>query len=107
MGCGGAAPTVRRLIAHLGRDPGRPRDDDPDDDVRRPKEAPVLDPQHYEAIAIDKRDGGVVLATLNRPDRLNAVNGTMHHELSRITREFDADPAAKVLVITGAGRAFC
>jgi enoyl-CoA hydratase len=67
----------------------------------------VLDPQSYEAIAIDKREGGVVLATLNRPDRLNAVNGTMHHELARVTREFDADPALKVLVITGAGRAFC
>jgi enoyl-CoA hydratase len=67
----------------------------------------VLDPQTYEAIAIDKRDDGIALATLNRPDRLNAVNGTMHHELARITREADADPAVKVLVITGAGRAFC
>jgi enoyl-CoA hydratase len=61
----------------------------------------------YETIAIDKRNDGVVLATLNRPDRLNAVNATMHHELSRITREFDGDPSAKALVLTGAGRAFC
>ena len=48
-----------------------------------------------------------MLATLNRPDRLNAVNATMHHELARITRDVDADPDAKVLVMTGAGRAFC
>jgi enoyl-CoA hydratase len=61
----------------------------------------------YETIAIDKRDDGVVLATLNRPDRLNAVNARMHNELSRITREFDGDPTAKALVLTGAGRAFC
>lgn len=67
----------------------------------------MLDPQTYEAIAIDKRDDGIALATLNRPDRLNAVNGTMHHELARITRDADADTAVKVLVITGAGRAFC
>jgi enoyl-CoA hydratase/carnithine racemase len=67
----------------------------------------MLDPQTYEAIAIDKRDDGIVLATLNRPDRLNAVNATMHHELARVTREADADHAVKVLVITGAGRAFC
>jgi len=67
----------------------------------------MLDPTRYEAISIDQRDGGVVLATLNRPDRLNAVNAQMHHELAWLTRDVDADPSAKVLVITGAGRAFC
>jgi enoyl-CoA hydratase len=67
----------------------------------------VLDPRRYEAIAIDKRTDGVVLATLNRPDRLNAVNGTMHGELARLPREADADPDVRVIVITGAGRAFC
>ena len=67
----------------------------------------MLDPTVYQAIAIDQRQDGVVLATLNRPDRLNAVNATMHHELARITRDVDADPDAKVLVLTGAGRAFC
>jgi enoyl-CoA hydratase len=67
----------------------------------------VLDPGRYEAITIDKRTDGVVLATLDRPDRLNAVNAAMHGELARLTREADADPDVKVLVITGAGRAFC
>ncbi|MCU1501083.1 MAG: enoyl-CoA hydratase [Ilumatobacteraceae bacterium] len=67
----------------------------------------MLDPQRYEAIDIDKRADGIVLATLNRPDRLNAVNAAMHAELARLTREADADPVVKVIVITGAGRAFC
>ena len=67
----------------------------------------MLDPQQYEAIAIDKRSDGIALATLNRPERLNAVNGTMHHELSTLTRDADADPDVRVLVVTGAGRAFC
>ncbi len=67
----------------------------------------MLDPTRYEAISIDQRDDGVVLATLNRPDRLNAVNAQMHHELAWLTRDVDADPAVRVLVITGAGRAFC
>jgi enoyl-CoA hydratase len=67
----------------------------------------MLDPTRYEAISIDQRDDGVVLATLNRPDRLNAVNAQMHHELAWLTRDVDGDPAARVLVITGAGRAFC
>jgi enoyl-CoA hydratase len=69
--------------------------------------AETLDPKHYKTIAIDKRDDGVVLATLNRPDRLNAVDVTMHGELARLPRQFDADPSTKVLVLTGAGRAFC
>lgn len=67
----------------------------------------MLDQDRYEHIAIDQRPDGVVLATLNRPDRLNAVNGVLHGELARLPREFDADPDARVLVLTGAGRAFC
>ena len=67
----------------------------------------MLDQGRYEHITIDRRDDGVVLATLNRPDRLNAVNGVLHGELARLPREFDADADARVLVITGAGRAFC
>jgi enoyl-CoA hydratase len=67
----------------------------------------MLQQDRYAHIVLDRRDGGVVLATLNRPDRLNAVNGVLHGELARLPREFDADPDATVLVITGAGRAFC
>lgn len=61
----------------------------------------------YDTIQIDKRPDGVTVATLNRPDRLNAVNGRMHTELSTLARDFDDDRDSKVLVITGAGRAFC
>lgn len=61
----------------------------------------------YTTIEIEKRPNGVAIATLNRPDRLNAVNGTMHHELSHVCRNADADPDVKILVFTGAGRAFC
>ena len=62
---------------------------------------------NYTTIAIEKRPNGVAVATLNREDRLNAVNGDMHHELATLTRDADDDPEVKVLVITGAGRAFC
>ncbi len=67
----------------------------------------MLEPSSFTTIDIDKRDNGVAIATLNRPERLNAVNGTMHHELAGICRAADADPDVKVLVFTGAGRAFC
>ena len=67
----------------------------------------MLDPERYQAIAIDKRANGVTVATLNRPERLNAVDGTMHQELTWLTRDADRDKDVRALVITGAGRAFC
>jgi len=67
----------------------------------------MLDQKDFETILIDKRANGVVLATLNRPERLNAVNGRMHTELANIARTADNDSNVKVLVLTGAGRAFC
>jgi enoyl-CoA hydratase len=67
----------------------------------------VLDPAAYRAIAIDVHDDGVAVATLNRPERLNAVDAVMHRELSTLAADADVDPSVKVLVITGAGRAFC
>ena len=67
----------------------------------------MLNHADYETIRIETRDDGVTLATLNRPEKLNAVNARMHTELSTLARDFDDDPRAKVLVITGEGRAFC
>ena len=67
----------------------------------------MLDQANYESILIDKRDDGIAIATLNRPVRLNAVHDPMHRELERLPKDFDADPDARVLVVTGAGRAFC
>jgi enoyl-CoA hydratase len=49
----------------------------------------------------------VAIATLNRPQRLNATNPRLHWEVSELPRDAAMDPAVKALVITGAGRAFC
>jgi enoyl-CoA hydratase len=67
----------------------------------------MLDPAAYQTIAIEKRDDGVAVCTLNRPERLNAVNAVMHRELATLTRDIQADRAVRAAVITGAGRAFC
>jgi enoyl-CoA hydratase len=67
----------------------------------------MLSQQGYEAILIEKRSNGVARATLNRPERLNAVDGRMHYELTRLWVDANADPEVKVLVVTGQGRAFC
>jgi enoyl-CoA hydratase len=67
----------------------------------------MLDQGNYQRLQIDKRDDGVAVATINRPARLNAVDGVLHHELALLPRDVAGDPAVRALVITGAGRAFC
>ena len=66
-----------------------------------------LQQENYQTMLIEKRDNGVAVVTLNRPERLNAVNAAMHHELARFTREAEADRDVKVVVLAAAGRAFC
>ena len=51
--------------------------------------------------------GHVATITLNRPDKLNAFTGTMREDLLAALRACDADEQVRVVVITGAGRAFC
>ena len=60
----------------------------------------------YEAILYEK-DGPLVTITLNRPQLLNAINPTMESELYQALDEADADPEARAIILTGAGRAFC
>ena len=67
----------------------------------------MLKSDSYKTMTIERRDNGVAVLTLNRPERLNAVNGTMHTELARFSTDFANDRELRVLVITGAGRAFC
>lgn len=50
---------------------------------------------------------GVTLLTLDRPDRLNAMNATLIEDLHDALDAIAADPACRVVVLTGAGRAFC
>ncbi len=59
----------------------------------------------YRTIAV-QREGRVLTLTLNRPEKLNAVDARMHKELSTIFDEVNLDPRVDVVVLTGAGRAF-
>ncbi|MFC0533398.1 enoyl-CoA hydratase/isomerase family protein [Phytohabitans kaempferiae] len=57
---------------------------------------------------IVERDGAVVILTLNRPHRMNALGEDLHHRLQRVWRELSEDPECRAVVVTGAGeRAFC
>lgn len=52
-------------------------------------------------------DGGIVTVTLDRPEKLNAFAGHMRRDLAEALERAGADAGARVVVIKGAGRAFC
>lgn len=56
---------------------------------------------------IVEQKGYVVIITLNRPERLNAISRDMLNELSAKMVEADKDPDTRCIVLTGAGRGFC
>ena len=60
----------------------------------------------YVSIAY-RTDGRIARITLDRPERLNAIDGHMPHEIRLAVDEANADPAVHVIVVEGAGRAFC
>jgi len=60
----------------------------------------------YETI-IYETDGPLARITLNRPERLNAITLKMPDELERAVSEANANPQVRVIVLRGAGRAFC
>lgn len=55
---------------------------------------------------LTSRSGGVTRLTLNRPDKLNAFTRVMHAELREALTTAGSDPECRVIVLTGAGRAF-
>jgi enoyl-CoA hydratase/carnithine racemase len=59
----------------------------------------------YEFVNLRSEDGIVVL-TLNRPDRYNAWNSQMRQEMAAVITGLSADQATRVLIVTGEGRAF-
>jgi enoyl-CoA hydratase/carnithine racemase len=60
----------------------------------------------FETLRYDVADA-IATVTLNRPERLNAVNGTVIRELVEAFDRADADDGVRAVVVTGAGRAFC
>lgn len=59
----------------------------------------------YKALLLE-RDGGVLTVTLNRPETLNAFDEQMDIEMSRLFLDVAKDKETRVVVLTGAGRAF-
>src|SRR5262245_46020662 len=65
-----------------------------------------MDYTEYHPLLFEKKPNGVVLITINRPEQMNATNSRLHWELTQVWGTIAADPAARVALITGAGKAF-
>ncbi len=63
--------------------------------------------EEYTYLLVETNTAGVRTITLNRPEKLNAVNIGLAEELPRAIEAASRDDGVRVLVITGAGRGFC
>jgi enoyl-CoA hydratase len=60
----------------------------------------------YRTILVERAAPGYAVVTLNRPDKLNALSVELRTELIAAIDALQSDPAMRVLILTGAGRAF-
>lgn len=65
-----------------------------------------MDYDAYEYLTFERREQGVLVITLDRPERLNAANEAMHTELATVWNDVARDEETRVAVVTGAGTAF-
>ncbi|HYC56633.1 MAG TPA: enoyl-CoA hydratase-related protein [Candidatus Binatia bacterium] len=60
-----------------------------------------------EPLLITERDGGIVTVTVNRPDAMNALSRALRSEFVGTFAALREDTAVGVVILTGAGKAFC
>ncbi len=61
----------------------------------------------YEGLIVEHPLDGVLLVTLNRPDKLNALTFAMFDSITALCRDVEGDRSVRVVILTGAGRGFC
>ena len=60
-----------------------------------------------EPVLLVEKRGERATLTLNRPTSMNALSRELRREIAKTVMELEADPGVRVLILTGAGRAFC
>ncbi|HYH33488.1 MAG TPA: enoyl-CoA hydratase-related protein, partial [Pseudonocardia sp.] len=65
-----------------------------------------MDLSDYQQLSFERHDNGVLLITIDRPEKYNATDEQLHGELARVWTDVSADPQTRVAVVTGAGKAF-
>ena len=66
----------------------------------------MIDVDSYEFLRFTMQDRGVLLLEMNRPEKKNAMNPTLHSEMARVWGDLAGDTDVRVVVLTGAGSAF-
>src|SRR6516225_12182146 len=69
-------------------------------------EEEAMTTKKYETVLIEKQDG-ITWLVMNRPDKRNAMSPQLHLDMDDALAELAVDPQTQVLVLTGAGEAFC
>lgn len=59
------------------------------------------------AVVLERTEGGVATLVMNRPDRMNAINKDLANGLNEALDRASSDEGVRVIILTGAGRAFC
>lgn len=67
----------------------------------------MSDTQRMETIRLERPAKGIAVATLDRPERMNSMTNTMFRELESLALTLDRENDLRVLILTGAGKAFC
>ena len=57
----------------------------------------------YSTLVVERSDDGIAVVTINRPEKMNALNAAVIAELDAAFAELDADPAVRGVIVTGAG----
>lgn len=60
----------------------------------------------YQTLLVERDEAGFATIVFNRPDKLNTLSIALRRELAVAVGELEADPAMRVLILTGSGRAF-
>jgi len=61
----------------------------------------------FEKVIVEKNENHVATLTLNRPESMNTFSSQMAAELNQALIELDSDPLIRVILLKGAGKAFC
>jgi len=64
----------------------------------------------YETVKVERDTGanaGITWVTINRPEKRNAMSPQVHFDMADVLNELESDPETRVLVLTGAGEAWC
>lgn len=78
------------------------------EDLSEQGEACEATEQAVESLCIERRDNGIVIVTINRPERRNALDRSTLAAGRQLIRDIHFDRTARVLIVTGAGdKAFC